>query len=132
MGAACHSRDRCLVVLLKAPTLYRRGGKDAKMLSWFIEKKLSSFERAFDYDLAIPARDTEVVIRLFVDGAESIAGIKRQVDAIVTHMLELGRKSQEIGGILGITRERVRQIKERALLRLRHASRSRFLETFIP
>lgn len=38
---------------------------------------------------------------------------------------------EEIGSLLGITRERVRQIKERALARLRHASRARFLETFI-
>jgi len=38
---------------------------------------------------------------------------------------------EEIGGILGITRERVRQIKEKALGRLRHASRARFLETFM-
>ncbi len=37
---------------------------------------------------------------------------------------------EEIGSLLGITRERVRQIKEKALARLRHASRSRFLETF--
>lgn len=37
---------------------------------------------------------------------------------------------EEIGSLLGITRERVRQIKEKALLRLRHASRARFLETF--
>ena len=37
---------------------------------------------------------------------------------------------EEIGKILGITRERVRQIKEKALVRLRHASRARFLETF--
>jgi len=37
---------------------------------------------------------------------------------------------EEIGSLLGITRERVRQIKENALARLRHASRSRFLGTF--
>jgi RNA polymerase primary sigma factor len=39
---------------------------------------------------------------------------------------------EEIGSLLAITRERVRQIKEKALARLRHASRSRFLETFSP
>ena len=37
---------------------------------------------------------------------------------------------EEIGVLLGVTRERVRQIKEKALLRLRHASRARCLETF--
>ncbi|HKK93459.1 MAG TPA: sigma-70 family RNA polymerase sigma factor, partial [Longimicrobiales bacterium] len=37
---------------------------------------------------------------------------------------------EEIGTLLGITRERVRQIKEKALDRLRHASRARFLESF--
>jgi RNA polymerase primary sigma factor len=38
---------------------------------------------------------------------------------------------EEIGSLMGITRERVRQIKEKALQRLRHASRARFLETFV-
>ncbi|MFW6199660.1 MAG: sigma-70 family RNA polymerase sigma factor [Gemmatimonadota bacterium] len=37
---------------------------------------------------------------------------------------------EEIGQRMDITRERVRQIKEKALRRLRHASRARFLETF--
>ena len=37
---------------------------------------------------------------------------------------------EEIGTGLGVTRERVRQIKEQALKRLRHASRARALETF--
>ena len=37
---------------------------------------------------------------------------------------------EEIGKILGITRERVRQIKEKAIIRLRHASRRRYLETY--
>ncbi len=41
------------------------------------------------------------------------------------------RTLEQIGEVCGITRERVRQIKERALLRLRHQSRARFLETFL-
>ena len=38
---------------------------------------------------------------------------------------------EEIGSLLGITRERVRQIKEKALSRLRHVSRSRTLQSFL-
>ena len=40
---------------------------------------------------------------------ESISGIKRQVDTIVQHMLDLGKKSQEIGGILEIINELAEQ-----------------------
>jgi methyl-accepting chemotaxis protein len=40
---------------------------------------------------------------------ESIAGIKSQVDAIVAHMLDLGRKSQQIGGIVDIINELAEQ-----------------------
>jgi RNA polymerase primary sigma factor len=40
------------------------------------------------------------------------------------------RTLEEIGAMLGITRERVRQIKERALARMRHASRARLLDAF--
>lgn len=37
--------------------------------------------------------------------SESIGGIRRQVDQIVNHMLELGRKSQQIGSVLDIVSE---------------------------
>jgi methyl-accepting chemotaxis protein len=40
---------------------------------------------------------------------ESIAGIRRQVDLIVNHMLELGRKSQHIGAVLDIVSELAEQ-----------------------
>src|ERR1700728_4371028 len=36
---------------------------------------------------------------------ESISSIRRQVDQIVSHMLELGKKSQEIGAVLEIVSE---------------------------
>lgn len=38
---------------------------------------------------------------------------------------------EEIGVLLGITRERVRQIKEKALSRLRHVSRAKALQSFL-
>jgi methyl-accepting chemotaxis protein len=40
---------------------------------------------------------------------DSITGIRRQVDQIVSHMLELGRKSQEIGAVLEIVSELAEQ-----------------------
>src|SRR5207237_4235536 len=40
---------------------------------------------------------------------DSVGGIKRQVDLIVAHMLDLGRKSQQIGGILEIINELAEQ-----------------------
>lgn len=40
---------------------------------------------------------------------KSISGIRRQVDQIVSHMLELGKKSQEIGAVLDIVSELAEQ-----------------------
>lgn len=42
-------------------------------------------------------------------GQEAIAGIRRQVDLVVEHMLDLGRKSQEIGAVLDIVSELAEQ-----------------------
>jgi methyl-accepting chemotaxis protein len=39
----------------------------------------------------------------------SIAGIRQQVDMVVSHMLELGKKSQEIGAVLEIVSELAEQ-----------------------
>jgi CHASE3 domain sensor protein len=40
---------------------------------------------------------------------DSVSGIKKQVDLIVSHMLDLGRKSQQIGGIVDIINELAEQ-----------------------
>jgi methyl-accepting chemotaxis protein len=42
-------------------------------------------------------------------GRESIANIRRQVEAIVHHMLDLGKKSQQIGSVLEIVSELAEQ-----------------------
>jgi RNA polymerase primary sigma factor len=38
---------------------------------------------------------------------------------------------EEIGDRFGLTRERVRQIKEKAIRRLRHSSRSKLLKSYL-
>jgi CHASE3 domain sensor protein len=40
---------------------------------------------------------------------ESMAGIRRQMDLVVSHMLELGKKSQQIGSVLDIVSELAEQ-----------------------
>lgn len=42
-------------------------------------------------------------------GHDSISGIRRQVDVIVHHMLDLGKKSQQIGSVLEIVSELAEQ-----------------------
>jgi RNA polymerase primary sigma factor len=66
---------------------------------------------------------------------ESLSSLKEREAKILR--LYFGLEAEEpmtleqIGALLGITRERVRQIKEKALSRLRHVSRARALESFL-
>jgi len=52
------------------------------------------------------ARSGEVTVE---KGQEAISGIRRQIDQVVSHMLDLGRKSQEIGAVLDIVSELAEQ-----------------------
>ncbi|PRC95175.1 CHASE3 domain-containing protein [Solimicrobium silvestre] len=42
-------------------------------------------------------------------GQDAISGVRRQIDQVVNHMLDLGRKSQEIGAVLDIVSELAEQ-----------------------
>jgi RNA polymerase primary sigma factor len=94
--------------------------------------------RLLDYlpDQFSPGPDDETYDRALMDTVEEALGTLKEREAKILR-LYFGLDGQEpmtleeIGSLLGITRERVRQIKEKALLRLRHASRARFLETFM-
>jgi methyl-accepting chemotaxis protein len=57
-------------------------------------------------ETAAAARSGDQVV---VKSQESIEGIREQIQGIVNHMLELGRKSQQIGGILDIINELAEQ-----------------------
>src|SRR6188474_3964391 len=66
---------------------------------------------------------------------ESLASLKERESKILRLYFGLDGADpmtlEDIGSLLGITRERVRQIKEKALSRLRHVSRARALESFL-
>jgi len=94
--------------------------------------------RLLDYlpDHLSPAPDDETYERALSTTLEEALSTLKEREAKILRLYfgidgEEPMTLEEIGSLLGITRERVRQIKERALVRLRHASRARFLETFL-
>jgi RNA polymerase primary sigma factor len=95
--------------------------------------------RLLDYlpDQDSSGPDIETWERARAVSIEEALGSLKEREAKVLRLyygLEEGKDAmtlEEIGALLGITRERVRQIKEKALVRLRHASRSRLLESFV-
>lgn len=66
---------------------------------------------------------------------EALAGLKEREAKILRLYFGLDGSDpmtlEQIGEVLHITRERVRQIKEKALSRLRHVSRARALESYL-
>ena len=87
-------------------------------------------------DQLSPEPDEEVYTRALSRSIEEALSTLNEREASVLRLyFGLGETEpltlEQIGDRFGITRERVRQIKERALLRLRHQSRARFLETFL-
>jgi len=94
--------------------------------------------RLLDYlpDQFSPGPDDETYDRALSTTIEEALGTLKEREARILRLYfgldgQEAMTLEEIGSLLGITRERVRQIKEKALSRLRHASRSRFLETFL-
>jgi RNA polymerase primary sigma factor len=94
--------------------------------------------RLLDYlpDTQNPGPDAETFERALTQSIEEVLSSLREREAKILR-LYFGLDSpepmtlEEIGAQLGITRERVRQIKEKALSRLRHVSRSKALESFL-
>ena len=61
------------------------------------------------------------------DGKDSDDRLRRACDWVALHCPGRQLTLEELGQIMGVTRERVRQIEARALRKLRHPSRMRFL-----
>ena len=88
----------------------------------------------------LPDEDNPSPVDLALDGAlksaiqDSLGSLKPREAKILRLYYGLDSNEamtlEEIGSVLGITRERVRQVKEKALTRLRHVSRARSLQTY--
>jgi len=98
-------------------------GEDNKLLDYLPDtQNATPDEEAFEHAL------TEHIERV-------LSTLKEREAKILRLYFGLDSKEpmtlEEIGTLLGITRERVRQIKEKALSRLRHISKARALESFL-
>ncbi|MGV3708315.1 MAG: sigma-70 family RNA polymerase sigma factor [Gemmatimonas sp.] len=94
--------------------------------------------RLLDYlaDNINPTPDEQTFEKALTDAIiDSLASLKEREAKILRLYFGLDEAEpmtlEEIGALLGITRERVRQIKEKALSRLRHVSRAKTLESFL-
>jgi RNA polymerase primary sigma factor len=94
--------------------------------------------RLLDYlaDTVSPTPDEQTIEKALSQAIEdSLESLKEREAKILRLYFGLDEHEpmtlEEIGALLGITRERVRQIKEKALSRLRHVSRARVLESFL-
>ncbi len=98
-------------------------GDDTRLLDYLADE-----DRATPEEQAIERALTEAV-------TESLSALKERECRILRLYFGLDGDEpmtlEEIGARLGITRERVRQIKEKALSRLRHVSQARILESFL-
>jgi RNA polymerase primary sigma factor len=94
--------------------------------------------KLLDYlaDTVNPTPDERMFEKALVESIEeALAHLKERESKILRLYFGLDGGEpmtlEEIGALLGITRERVRQIKEKALTRLRHVSRARALESYL-
>lgn len=94
--------------------------------------------RLLDYlpDTEQPTPDEQAVGKALTEAvAASLGSLKEREARILRLYFGIDNSEpmtlEEIGVLLGITRERVRQIKEKALSRLRHVSRAKALQSFL-
>ncbi len=94
--------------------------------------------RLLDYlaDTVNPTPDEQTFEKALTEAIEdSLGSLKEREAKILRLYFGIDETEpmtlEEIGTLLGITRERVRQIKEKALSRLRHVSRAKSLESFL-
>ena len=100
------------------------GDDEDSVLSDFIEDKkiLLPEEAAIRMDLA---QQTRKVLATLTPREEKVLRMRFGIGERADHTLE------EVGRIFSVTRERIRQIEAKALRKMRHPSRSKYLKSFL-
>jgi RNA polymerase primary sigma factor len=100
------------------------GAEEDSHLSDFIEDKS-----------VISAADAVISMNLAVQTRKVLATLTPREEKVLRMRFGIGEKSEhtleEVGQDFDVTRERIRQIEAKALLKLRHSSRSLHLKSFI-
>ena len=97
----------------------------------------SDDERSLLNILADSSQETPDADILRESAREQLEGVLNSLDDRELRIIRLyfgldGNEAltlEQIGGLMGLTRERIRQLKERALSKLRHPSRNQTLKT---
>lgn len=84
----------------------------------------------------MPSPDSELIQdSLNVEVNRALDTLSEKEAEVIRHYYGISKKHpmslQEIGDAFGLTRERVRQIKEKGIRRLRHTSKSKVLKTYL-
>jgi methyl-accepting chemotaxis protein len=119
VGSAVRHIQSSSAELQAASTQQATGSKEASTamneIATTIRELLASSRQIAEsaQRVAVVAEQTTGAARLgdgtVVKANESISGIRRQVDQVVGHMLDLGKKSQQIGAVLDIVSELAEQ-----------------------
>ena len=109
-------------------------GRHISMDAPFIEGEDNSLLDVLPNNDSPKADKTLLIESLIKEIERSLATLTERERDIIKLFFGIGIQEmtlEEIGEKFGLTRERVRQIKEKAIRRLRHTSRSRLLKTYL-
>lgn len=109
-------------------------GRHISMDAPFIEGEDNSLLDVLPNNDSPKADKTLLIESLVREIDRTLATLTERESDIIKLFFGIGKQEmtlEEIGERFGLTRERVRQIKEKAIRRLRHTSRSKLLKTYL-